>query len=146
VQDENTYRSRLERMCAMADIIKVSDEDLEWLKPGVDVRQAISSFLDDGASVVLLTKGAAGVDAFTASYEVSIAAERVTVVDTIGAGDTFNAGFLSGLNASGYLDKAKLKAIGKADLVGAVELANRVAAVTVSRAGANPPWKHELSA
>ena len=66
------------------------------------------------------------------------------MIDTIGAGDTFNSGFLSALNQQGMLNKEKLADIGKAELTSALEFASAVAAITVSRAGANPPWKHEL--
>ncbi len=146
VKDETAYRARLKRMIAISDIVKVSDEDLAWLEPEKDVRQSISELLGAGVAIVLLTKGGEGVTAFTDSYKLDVAAQKVTVVDTIGAGDTFNAGFLAGLERIGQLDKPSLKTISQDDLRSAVELANKVAAVTVSRAGANPPWLDELDA
>ena len=144
VKDETAYRARMQRMIAMSDIIKVSDEDLDWLEPEQDTNTAIAAMLEAGASVILLTKGSEGVTAITSGFEIDVAAQKVEVVDTIGAGDTFNSGFLAGLEKSGMLDKQSLRAISEADLRSALELANKVASVTVSRAGANPPWRSEL--
>ena len=68
---------------------------------------------------------------------------QAEVVDTVGAGDTFNAGFLAGLSRAGYLDKSKLST-SRDVLRDAATLGAKTAAITVSRAGANPPWAHEL--
>lgn len=145
ISDEASYRARLQRMIAMADIVKVSDEDLNWLAPGVDHALAIKNILRSGPAIVLLTKGAAGVDVFLHSQTFPVRAPRVDVVDTIGAGDTFNAGFLKGLEEGALLEKDQLRNAGRSELTPAVELAVRVAAVTVSRIGANPPWDYEIN-
>lgn len=145
VTDETVYRGRIERLLAVSDIVKVSDEDLDWISPGVGHEAAIGAMLENGASIVLLTKGSDGVDAYTKDKKLSVAAQKVEVVDTIGAGDTFNAGFLSGLSNANCLSKEGVKTINSANLEKAIELGNRVAGITVSRAGANPPWLKELS-
>ncbi|MFK7902251.1 MAG: carbohydrate kinase [Nitratireductor sp.] len=144
ISDAPSHRKRIERMIAKSDIVKVSDEDLEWIAPDTSSEDSIQGFLNSGVSVVLLTKGADGVDAFTSRGKIEVASQKVEVADTIGAGDSFNGGFLSGLRQSGNLTKDALKTISESDLTKAIELANAVAAITVSRAGANPPWKEEL--
>ena len=131
-------------MLALSDIVKVSDEDLEWIAPNTPIETAIQAILQQGASIVLLTKGAEGIMAYSHDFAIHVQAQKVAVVDTIGAGDTFNAGFLYGLKRQGCLKKP-LRSLNKEAFREAVEFANAVAAVTVSRAGANPPWKDELN-
>ena len=80
----------------------------------------------------------------TATQDRFVAATKVTVADTVGAGDTFNAGVLAALHEAGALTKAALAALPDAVLDTALSLGTRAAAVTVSRAGANPPWRDEL--
>ncbi|KMK66744.1 carbohydrate kinase [Puniceibacterium sp. IMCC21224] len=138
ITDEPRYRTRLTAMLAQSDVIKVSDEDMDWL--GTTPEQLIAA----GTALVLVTRGAEGVDATTAGGTLRVPANRATVVDTVGAGDTFNAGVLAGLARDGLLDRAKMRAAALTDLRPAVELGARAAAVTVSRAGANPPWLDEL--
>jgi fructokinase len=144
VRDAVAYRARLERMLAVADIIKVSDEDLAWLAPGKDFADAAREWMNKGASVVVQTLGERGAVAITPAGRIEVGATKTIVADTVGAGDTFNAGLLSGLNRAGVLDKQKLKSAGREVLGAALDLAARAAAVTVSRAGANPPWLSEL--
>ena len=149
ITDAEAHRARIHRMIAVADIVKVSDEDLHWLEPEIrsdeDGENVIRSWLSGGTSVVLMTKGSEGAHLFTANGDIRVPARKVEVVDTVGAGDSFNGGFLHGLSKAGLLDKQKLASAGPESLQAAAELAVRVAAVTVSRAGANPPWEHELS-
>ena len=141
ITDEASYRARLDVMCSCADIIKMSDEDLEWISGSADVETFRNQTM---ASIVLLTKGADGVGVYSDAGVFTVKAQRVEVVDTVGAGDTFNAGFLHGLQRAGALSVDGVDEVSEADLRAAVELGNRAAAVTVSRAGANPPWAKEL--
>lgn len=144
VSDMPAYRSRLLHMISMSDIIKVSDEDLAWLAPGIPFEEVTERWLSEGATIVLLTKGAGGVWARTKTLDLQVPAEPVNVVDTVGAGDTFNAGFLAYLRSSGYLSKDGLKALRQGQLIKALTYASQVAAYTVGQAGANPPWKKDL--
>ena len=146
IQDEPAYRARLNRMIALSDIVKVSDEDLDWI-------MADQSSLDDqvnalhtlGAHIVVVTKGSDGATAYVQGQSsVSVPVPAVTVVDTIGAGDTFNAGFLAKLSMLELLSKDKIKSMSASELKEALTFAAEVAAVTVSRAGANPPHLAEL--
>jgi fructokinase len=144
IRDEAAYRARLDAMLARADIVKLSDEDLHWLMGAGDVAGLASALRARGPQVVIITEGADGARAFYAGGVVQVAAKRVAVVDTVGAGDTFNAGVLASLAASGALTRAGVAALDAATLTRALELGAAAAAVTVSRAGANPPFAHEL--
>ena len=146
ITDAARYGDRLARMLAMTDIVKVSDEDLAWLYPDAgDLPERLVKLRNTGPAVVVLTKGAEGATATLADgTEVHVAAPAVTVADTVGAGDTFNAGLMASLSAQGVLGKAGLRALTPAQMQAALDLAARTAAVTVSRAGANPPWAAEL--
>jgi fructokinase len=144
ITDRAAYRARIGRMMAMADIVKLSDEDLHWLEGPGDLRDLARGLIASGAKLVLVTEGAKGARAITGSQDRFVAARTVTVADTVGAGDTFNAGALAALHQAGALTKAALAALSDATLDAALDLGVRAAAVTVSRPGANPPWAHEL--
>jgi len=141
---EAQYRARIELMVARADIVKLSDEDLHWLMGAGDLTALARAILAKGPKLVFITEGAEGARAVTATQDRFVAATKVTVADTVGAGDTFNAGALAALHQAGALTKARLAALSDAELDAALSLGTRAAAVTVSRPGANPPWVHEL--
>lgn len=144
IKDTGKHRARIARMADASDIIKVSDEDLAWIADAADEKSQIDAWLSKSASIVIITRGGDGANVYTQNYHFNSPAVKTTIVDTVGAGDTFNAGLLAGLKRAGVLDKEKLISIKQDDLEKAVKLANSVASVTVSRAGANPPWQHEL--
>ena len=146
IEDIDTYRARLDRMLALADIVKVSDEDLNWMMPKpASLQEKVQAVLKAGPGVVILTRGGEGATGFLADgTEVSVPAARVEIVDTVGAGDTFNAGVLAKLYELGALQKDQLQNLSPDALKQALAHGARVAAVTVSRAGANPPWADEL--
>jgi fructokinase len=146
VTDETAYRDRLLRMIGMSDIVKLSEEDLAWLDPSGDFESLSQAWIDAGVSIVTLTMGAYGARSVTRSLDVKVPSIPVTVVDTVGAGDTFNAGFLARLRQQGALAKRDLKSIDEDTLRKALDFAVLVAAFVVGRAGANPPWLHEMKA
>lgn len=142
VPDRDPYVARVERVMRSAHVVKVSDEDLAYLRPGVAPLDAARSLLDLGPDAVLLTAGGGAVHVLTHDGEAAVPVPATTVVDTIGAGDSFGGGFLAAWVASGRpnADLASLDA-----LVPAVRAAIEVAGVVVTRLGADPPWRHELA-
>ena len=146
--DAGLYRARLERMIALADIVKVSDEDLDWILPGdgpsADKARAL---LQRGPRLVLVTEGARGATAHDAAGAVSCPARPVAVIDTVGAGDTFNAGVLTALQSGGLLSRRALATgLPREKIAAALALGVRASAATIARAGADPPWASELEA
>jgi len=141
VTDEKAYRARLSRMLDAADIIKTSDEDLEWITGHTNAAKLLET---TAAKVVLFTRGSEGVAVFTKDTTIDVPAVKTQVVDTVGAGDTFSAGFLSHMQKSGQLTKNQIANPDNDILQEAAAFGAKVAAITVSRAGANPPWANEL--
>ena len=146
IRDIATYRARLDRMIGLSDIVKVSDEDLNWITPEpLALREKVEKLMARGPSVVILTRGGDGATGFLAGGdEIQVPALRAQITDTVGAGDTFNAGVLAKLSELGLLHKQGLATVSKDGLRDALAHGARVAAITVSRAGANPPWAGEL--
>lgn len=145
VTDERAYRERLDRMIGLADIVKLSDEDLGWLCGAGDPAAQAAALLAHGPTLVILTQGATGARGFLASGRVDVKSAPIAVVDTVGAGDTFNAGVLSVLHERGRLSKEAIANLSEGDLRVALEMGAAAAAVTVSRAGSEPPWRREIA-
>lgn len=145
ITDEPAYRARIERMMGMADIVKLSDEDLEWLEGPGDIAAKAHAILARGAKLVCITQGSKGAQGFTAQHQVSVPAKAVEVADTVGAGDTFNAGILAALHQADVLNKSSISALSQELLHSALSLGVQAAAITVSRPGANPPFARELA-
>jgi fructokinase len=141
IADADAYRSRIRRVLGSAHVLKVSEEDVEYLEPGRSAVEGVRALLEHGPTVGLLTRGPNGALVVTRTAEVAVPAPRAKVVDTIGAGDAFGGGFLAWWSERG-LGRGEL---GQIDLVvEATEFACLVAARTCSRPGASPPWRHEL--
>lgn len=146
IQDETKFRDRIERMLGLADIVKVSDEDLNWIIQTSDsLEEKIAQLSELGPSIVILTRGSSGAQAtLPDGRSVFVASQKVDVVDTVGAGDTFNAGFLACLSEAGLLSKSAIQTISENDVTKAISFGARVAAINIGRAGANPPWRSEI--
>ncbi|MEO3386071.1 carbohydrate kinase [Mesorhizobium sp. CAU 1741] len=144
IPDKEKHLARMRRMIAMADIVKLSDEDLGWFGEHGDHDAIAARWLDAGPKVVVLTRGSEGATGYTKDHRVEMPARQVDVVDTVGAGDTFNAGLLAYFHEAGLLSKGALATLPEPHLRGSLDFAMAAAAVTVSRAGANPPWRDEL--
>lgn len=135
---------RLESFVALTDIVKASAEDLEWLYPGEDPEHVAQRWLELGPAIVVVTQGELGAFAVTRSLVSSVPPRIVDVIDTIGAGDSFMSGLLAALDDLGLLgreNEAALRTIEAADLEQILTFAARCAAITVSRAGADPPGR-----
>ena len=146
ISDRAAHLARMRRMIAMADIVKLSDDDLAWFGERGSHAEIAARWLGEGPSLVIVTGGAKGATAHTRSDAVTVEAPRVTVADTVGAGDTFNAGLLAALDERGFLTREKLAAIDADAVAQAMRFAAKAAAITVSRPGADPPWRREIDA
>lgn len=146
IENDARYRDRLSRLFAVADVIKVSDEDLTWLAPeAASTAGQVAGLRQQGAPLVLVTHGGDGVEAYLPDgTQMQVPVAAVEVIDSVGAGDTFNAGFLASLAGDGCLMREFFE-VPDAELLGkAITHGARAAAVTVQRSGANPPWRAEL--
>jgi fructokinase len=142
-------RPRVERLVALSDIVKASDEDLAWLVPGVEPEEVAASWLALGPALVVVTRGDQGAYAATRHGTFEVARVPVELVDTVGAGDAFMAGLLDGLRLADLLGADRRAALNEAgrDAVGpALHRAALVSAFTCARRGADPPTVHELEA
>jgi fructokinase len=141
IPDADGYRARFKSWLPSVSLLKLSEEDAEWL--GGTPHEWLSA----GPSAVVITQGGDGLTAFTQSGAVySAPGEEVEVVDTIGAGDTVNAALLHGLSARDALSPAALAGLGADGWEQLLRFAARAAAITCSRAGAEPPYASELDA
>ena len=138
VSDRTRYQRIVEKWATISSVIKMSDDDLAWLYPEMDFRSVAENFINEKTQLVVITKGGVGIDGFTEDGEVTVPGVKIDVVDTVGAGDTVGA----------ILVEAIVK-YGLDNLVGialerTLKRAAGAAAITCSRAGANPPTLKEL--
>ena len=139
--------ARVERVAALCDVVKASDEDLAALCPDLDIESAVRHLLALGPAAVVVTRGGEGASWFSDEVRVDVASLPVDVADTIGAGDTFGAAVLDALWERGLLGAARrdaLRHLGAGEAEAVLSHAARAAAVTVSRRGADPPYRSEL--
>jgi fructokinase len=141
ISDAAAFRGRLSRLLVRTDIVKASEEDLAWIDPGTDPVTAARALLGHDGAVALVTLGGDGALAITPEAAVEVGAPKVEVVDTIGAGDAFMGAFLAHWRAAG-LGRSDLHRLDEVEQ--AATFACRVAAITCSRAGADPPRLAEL--
>ncbi|MCX4680826.1 carbohydrate kinase [Streptomyces sp. NBC_01433] len=145
--DHDGVVRRVERCVALSDVVKASDEDLEWLYPGECAQEIARRWLALGPAVVLVTRGGDGALAVLPEGRVTMAAPPSEVVDTVGAGDAFMSGTLHALARHGLLGaeaRERLHALDRDTVTDVLRHAVASAAVTVARAGANPPAEAEL--
>jgi fructokinase len=140
---------RIQEFVSLADVVKVSDQDMAYIYPDGDLMEEAANWLETGPGLVLVTKGGEGSVGITAAGRwVEVAPPPSVVVDTVGAGDSFMSGVIWALAELDLLGAAKreaLRNISETQLRHVMEQASRVAAITVGRAGANPPRLSDLS-
>ncbi|MGW2093218.1 carbohydrate kinase family protein [Promicromonospora sukumoe] len=140
-------RPRVEALVQLSDVVKVSDEDLDWLYPGTDPVAVARDWQRGTPALVVVTFGGKGAVAVSDAGEVEAVAPRVEVVDTVGAGDSFMGALIDGLWEHDLLGAARRDALNAVDAATVQNVLDRcvaVAAITVSRAGANPPRRQEV--
>jgi fructokinase len=138
-----TYRQRIDTWAALSDIIRLSEDDLEQLWPGWSPEQAADHLHQLGVNLVVVSLGAAGAFASLRGAHLRVPIAPTTLVDTVGAGDSFHAGLLHHLARRGVLG-GRLDTLTTDDLEQALRFASRVAAINCSRPGADPPWHTEV--
>lgn len=150
IPDSSDARARAEKIVALSHVIKASDEDLLWLYPHRSIEDSARAWLKAGARLVVVTRGVMGpwaISRGTGRDGVEVPAARVTVADTVGAGDSFMAALLSGLADRNILGPAAASALDELDSAQLTELLRHAAAaagVTVSRSGADLPTRTDL--
>ena len=145
IKNRDGYLARIDRLVAMSDVVKLSEEDLEWLAPGQSFDVLAHLWLTAGAKLVVLTRSSTGAVAVSGRGRVEVPAVKVTVADTVGAGDTFTAASLVRLAQRELLAKRAVAALSLDQITDMLAFAAKAAAITVSRPGADPPWLRELS-
>ncbi len=145
IADLADYRRKIDDIAGNAHIIKLSDDDARLLGLEDDLGQAPQRWTKDGSSVVIITRGAHGATVLAAGETIHVDAPPVEVIDTVGAGDAFSAGLLAGLHKQGVLEQDDVEhSLTIEALTSAAGFAARVAALTCTRVGADPPFLSEL--
>ena len=139
VSDRAQYVAQVERWVAISSAVKVSDNDINWLYPSLDIEQIVNNWITKGPSLVVVTYGDKGLAGYRKDEKVSFEAVKVKVADTVGAGDTVGAILVEAIVKDGLdnLTGVRLETM--------LKRAAQAAAITVSRVGANPPTSEELA-
>lgn len=138
------WREKVKTLISLAHLVKISDEDLHLLYGDADESALAASWLASGARLVVVTRGGDGASAWNERGQVDVAAPRITPVDTVGAGDTFQAAMLAHLAEADSLSPAALGSMDKPALTRLLGFAAQAAALTCSRRGADMPRRAEL--
>jgi fructokinase len=144
--DLTRWRNMLEWMLPRTQLLKISEEDLQLMLPGTSCDAFAANALHHGVKLLVVTRGAEGSVAWTPQAHASVPSVEVEVIDTVGAGDTFQAALLTWLAEHGSLSASALKSLSRAQLESALGFAARAAAITCSRRGADMPRRSELGA
>ena len=138
ISDRDLYVKQVELWVSISSAIKVSDEDIRWLYPSLEIEQVVDNWLAKGPSLIVLTYSDKGLAGYRVGEKVSVDAVKVVVADTVGAGDTVGAILVEAILKDG------LKSLSGLRLEMMLKRAAKAAAITVSRSGANPPTLKEI--
>ena len=138
VNDQKQYMMQVERWVSISSTVKVSDEDIRWLYPSLEIEQVVNDWLAKGPSLIVVTYGDKGLAGYRVGEKVFVDAVNVAVADTVGAGDTVGAILVEAIVKDG------LSSLSGVRLEMMLKRAAKAAAVTVSRSGANPPTLKEI--
>ena len=138
ISDRKQYLAQVERWVSISSAVKVSDEDVRWLYPSLEIEQVVNNWLAKGPSLIVVTYGDNGLAGYRVGEKVSVDAVKVVVADTVGAGDTVGAILVEAIVKDG------LNTLSGVRLEMMLKRAAKAAAITVSRSGANPPTLKEI--
>ncbi|MCS7201834.1 MAG: carbohydrate kinase [Dictyoglomus sp.] len=145
ISNKQEYIKKLEKWISCSDLVKVSKGDLNWLYPENSIEDIAKNWLNLGPTLVIVTKGDKGAIAFSKEESVEVPALEINVVDTVGAGDSFMGGFLYWLWKNKKLQKNRFKDLSLSEIKEGLKFATKVAGITCTRIGANPPFLEELN-
>lgn len=146
LSNRSAYLERVEHLVCMASIVKVSQADLLWLYPNLQVEDVVAPWLEMGPMLIVVTNGSDGAQGFTSNIQVRVEGRSAKVVDTVGAGDAFMSGMLCRMEELNLLQHSAIVNCDESTLTEVITFGNQYAAVTCSREGANPPHRSELDA
>ena len=138
ISDRKQYMKQVERWISISSAVKVSDEDIKWLYPSLEIDQVVNNWLAKGPALIVVTYGDKGLAGYRVGEKVSVDAVKVVVADTVGAGDTVGAILVEAIVMDG------LNTLSGVRLEMMLKRAAKAAAITVSRSGANPPTLKEI--
>jgi len=150
IKDRNAYLKRFEKLARASTIVKISQEDFEYLQPASSPQEALNTLLDMGTRLAIITLGAEGAQAALRRIDgKTIRADAPgikvpSLVDTVGAGDTFHGAFLARLEKKGALSRKGIENMNENDLHSALVYSNKAAAIVCGRKGAEPPYAQEI--
>ena len=145
VPDRAVYMERFHTLCKICSIIKLSDEDLEWLFPDEKREDALKILMEAGISLIALTEGKAGARLITKTRSILSPLYDLPVSDTVGAGDTFHGALLSYLYRKNIFSREGLESLSEQELIDLGDFANKAAGINCHRSGANPPTDEEMT-
>ena len=144
IENRDEYLAKLQHWVKLADMVKASRSDIDYLYPGMSPDAIAKEWLALGPRLIVITDGPRGAAAYNRSARAEVSGGSVDLVDSVGAGDAFTAGLLAWLRKHDNLDRKCLPNLSRAELSAALTYATRVAVITCTRLGADPPWESEL--